>query len=57
MPQTPYYEVFGEAQNDQLYRRLLRDREKWHMLFYDYQDDSLFRHIYLTLLKIWHVQF
>ena len=29
------YKVF-EAQNDQLYQRLLRDREKWHMLFYDY---------------------
>ena len=31
------YKVFEEAQIDQLYRRLLRDREEWHMLFYDYQ--------------------
>ena len=46
------YRVFEEAQNDQLYQRLLQDREKWHMLFYDYQDDLLFRHIYWTLLKM-----
>ena len=46
------YKVIEVAQNDQLYERLLRDGEKWHMLFYDYQDDLLFHHIYLTLLKM-----
>ena len=51
------YKVFEEAQNHQLYRRLLQDREKWRMLFYDYQDDLLFSHIYLTLLKMWNVLF
>ena len=49
--------MFGGAQNDQLYQRLLRDREKWHMLFYNYQDDLQFRHIYSTLLKMWNVLF
>ena len=51
------YKVFEEAQIDQLYRRLLRDREEWHMLFYYYQDDLLFRHIYLNLLKMWNILF
>ena len=46
------YKVFKKAQSDQLYQRLLQDREKWHMLFYDCQDDLLFCHMYLTLLKM-----
>ena len=46
------YKVFEKAQNDQLYQRLLQDREKWHTLFYDYQDDLLFHNKNLTQLKM-----